>query len=105
MHGQLHELPNQMAVVEQISKHATSLGDSGTAGAQIHDALSSLISANSAPVTVEVPLDQWSAEATPAGTAAPDNAEVDLDAINIAADLLANARTRLSAWGVAQWCV
>ena len=99
MHGQLHELPNQMAVVEQISKHATSLGDSGTAGAQIREALSSLISANSAPVTVEVPLDQWSAEATPAGTAAPDNAEVDLDAINIAADLLANAKNPIICLG------
>ena len=39
MHGQLHELPNQMAVVDQLSKHATAMRDDAAAPAQIAEAL------------------------------------------------------------------
>lgn len=99
MHGQLHELPNQMGVVDQISKHAASLTDPATAGAQIRQAFSALISANSAPVTVDCPLDHWSAPAASAGVAQPDNPEVDLDAIADAADLLASAKNPIICLG------
>lgn len=99
MHGQLHELPDQMGVVSQISKHSEALHDPTTAGEQIRAAFSSLISANSAPVTVETPLDHWSAPATSAGMAEAQNPEVDLDAIHAAADLLANAKNPILVLG------
>ena len=89
MHGQLHELPNQMAVVDQLSKHAVGLRNADKASDQIAGALHALISGNPAPVTVECPLDLWSAPGSPITVPEATFPEVDLDAINRAADLLA----------------
>ena len=99
MHGQLHELPDQMAVVAQISKHAEALRDPAAAPAQITAVMEALISGHTAPVSIECPLDLWIAEC--AAPAAPEarHPEVDLDAINRAADLLANAKAPMIVLG------
>ena len=59
MHGQLHELPNQMAVVDQLSKHAVGLRDDAAAPGQIAGALAAFLGGNPKPVTIECPLDMW----------------------------------------------
>ena len=91
MHGQLHELPNQMAVVDQLSKHAVGLRAATEAPGQIATALHALISGNPAPVTVECPLDLWSAPGSLVQIPDPEFPAVDTDAIDQAADLLANS--------------
>ncbi|MEM9138362.1 MAG: thiamine pyrophosphate-dependent enzyme [Pseudomonadota bacterium] len=92
MHGQLHEIPNQMAVVDQISKHAVGLRAAADAPGQIAAAFRALISGHPAPVTVECPLDLWSSPVDPVAPGDPAFPEVDQDAIDRAADLLAASR-------------
>ena len=92
MHGQLHELPNQMAVVDQLSKHSCGLRDDNAAPRQIADVFGALLSGHPAPVTLECPLDMWKVPANAVASPNPVFAEVDPDAIDKAADLLANAR-------------
>lgn len=92
MHGMLHELPNQVAVVDQISKHTEQLREAGAAPAQIAEAFRQLAGGYPAPVSVECPLDLWSLAADMAtGAASPDPA-VDTDAIERAAKALAGAK-------------
>ena len=93
MHGQLHELPNQMAVVDQLSKHATAMRDDAAAPAQIAEALGAVLGGHPAPVTLECPLDMWKVPGSAVATPEPVFPEVDQDAIERAADLLANAKT------------
>ena len=92
MHGMLHEIPDQMAVLSQISKHAEGLQDPAKAPGQIARAFESLIGGHPAPVTVEVPLDLWSAEAGAMHVDQPVFPEVDPDAIDRAAEVLAKAK-------------
>ena len=92
MHGQLHEIPNQMAVVDQMSKHAAALRDKATAPGQIAAALQALIGGHPAPVAVECPLDLWSAPAGPITVPEPEFPAVDTDAIDRAADALAESK-------------
>ncbi|MEM7188140.1 MAG: thiamine pyrophosphate-dependent enzyme [Pseudomonadota bacterium] len=92
MHGQLHELPDQMAVVAQISKNATALRDEAEAPEQIAAAMHALVSGHPAPVTVECPLDMWKLPAEAAKVPIPHYADVDTDAIDRAAELLVNAK-------------
>ncbi|MEM7422650.1 MAG: thiamine pyrophosphate-dependent enzyme [Pseudomonadota bacterium] len=99
MHGQLHELPDQMGVVSQISKHAVALRDPAAIGGQIDGALSALVNGHTAPVTVECPLDVWIAPAEMPGAIKPESPPVDQDAINAAADLLAGARNPIICLG------
>ncbi len=88
-HGMLHELPDQMAVVHQISKRAEALRDDKTAPVQIAEALHALLGGHPAPVTVECPLDLWSVPANACSFPEPVYPSVDTDAVERAADLLA----------------
>jgi acetolactate synthase-1/2/3 large subunit len=99
MHGMLHELPDQMALLSQMSKHAVSLKDPRTAPAEINAAIAALAGGHSGPVTVECPLDLWLAEGPEVAPTAPVFPEVDLDAINHAADLLASSKAPLIVLG------
>ena len=99
MHGQLHELPNQMAVVDQLSKHSTGLRVDADAPAEIAEALAVLIGGHPAPVTVECPLDMWKVPGTRVATPAPAYPEVDVDAIDRAAELLATAKNPIICLG------
>ncbi len=94
-HGLLHEIPDQLSVLAQISKHAVALRDAGQAPGQIARAFHALLSDRPAPVTVECPLDLWTAEAAEQPVPAPDFPPVDTDAIERAAKLLAGAERPL----------
>jgi acetolactate synthase-1/2/3 large subunit len=91
MHGLLHELPDQMAVLGQISKSAAALRDARAAGGEVATALSAVAGGHPKPVTVECPLDLWAARTEAPTPPAPAFPEVDEDAIARAADLLAAA--------------
>jgi acetolactate synthase I/II/III large subunit len=67
-HGLLHEIPDQLSVLAQISKYATALRDPALAPGQIAAAFHALLSNNPAPVTLECPLDLWTAPAEGAAT-------------------------------------
>ncbi len=99
MHGQLHELPNQMAVVDQLSKHAVGLRDDAAAPGQIAGAISAVLGGHPSPVTLECPLDMWKVEGAEVSTPQPEFAEVDMDAIEAAADLLAAAKNPIICLG------
>lgn len=94
-HGLLHEIPDQLSVLAQISKHAVALRDAGAAPGQIAGAFHALRSGRPAPVTVECPLDLWTAEAVQQAVPEPDLPPVDTDAIDRAARLLARAERPL----------
>ena len=91
MHGLLHELPDQMAVLGQISKHAAPLRDARAAGGAVATSFAALAGGHPKPVTIETPLDFWAAATEAAEVPAPAFPEVDEEAIAKAADLLAAA--------------
>lgn len=99
MHGMLHELPDQMALLSQISKHAVTLADASTAPGEISKAFGALTGGHPGPVTVECPLDLWLAEGPDAAPVTAEFPEVDLDAIARAADLLAASKAPLIVLG------
>lgn len=58
--GVLHELPNQSAVVEQVTKHNEYISSGADAFDQVNRALVALLTGEPRPVTIEVPVDVWS---------------------------------------------
>ncbi len=94
-HGLLHEIPDQLSVLAQISKHAVALRDPAEAPGQIAAALHALVSGHPAPVTLECPLDLWTAPAEAVPVPEPEHPQVDTDAIERAAALLAGAERPL----------
>ncbi|HEY8093680.1 MAG TPA: thiamine pyrophosphate-dependent enzyme [Acidimicrobiales bacterium] len=94
--GVLHELPDQTAVLRQVTKQAELLVDPASAAAQIQRALDGLVAGRPRPVSIEVPADRWSAPAEPTLTdPSADRPALDLDAIERAATLLAGAERPL----------
>ena len=63
--GVLHELPDQTAILGQLTKHTELLADPAAAAAQVQRALDALVGGRPRPVSVEVPVDRWSAPAEP----------------------------------------
>ncbi len=57
--GVLHELPDQHAIVEQVTKHAALLADPTAATESLQRALDAVVSGRPRPVSVEVPVDRW----------------------------------------------
>ena len=98
MHGMLHEIPDQMAVLSQMSKHSVALRDRARAPGQVTEAFRRLISGDPKPVTVECPLDLWVAPGGPVDVA-PEHPPVDTDAIERAAALLSGAKRPLIVLG------
>lgn len=94
-HGLLHEIDRQMAVLDQISKHAFAVRGPETAAAEIARAFHELISGHPAPVTVECPLDFWWSESEAVPIPEPSFPDVDADAIDEAARALAAAKEPL----------
>lgn len=94
-HGLLHEIPDQLSVLARISKYATALRDPGQAPAEIAGALHALLSGHPAPVTLECPLDLWTAPAEALPVPEPEFPALDTDAIERAAALLAGAERPL----------
>lgn len=61
--GVLHELPDQHAILRQLTKHSVLLDDPATATAELQAALDALVGGRPRPVSVEVPVNRWRSEA------------------------------------------
>ena len=59
MYGMLHELPDQLAILSQLTKHAEGIYDAEQAVTQIERIFSQLVSGPPRPVGLEVPMDVW----------------------------------------------
>ena len=94
--GVLHEMVDQTAVLEQVTKHTESIAEPTHAVAQIQRAIDALMSGRPRPVSVEIPSDLWSAKA-PGELHIPQVLTPTLDdaAIDRAAALLSDARRPL----------
>jgi acetolactate synthase I/II/III large subunit len=94
--GVLHELPNQNAILGQVTKHAALLDDPVSAVSDLQSALHALVSDRPRPVSVEVPVDRWRSHA--AGTLrapSPATPAVDEVALDRAADVIRGAERPL----------
>ncbi len=94
--GVLHELPDQTAVLEQVSKHATYIGDGSQAIDQVQAAIDALMANEARPVSIEVSQTAWSSPADGMLTAPRQTTpELNADAITEAASLLGQAERPL----------
>ena len=94
--GALHEIPDQLGVLERLTKWATRIDHATDAPGKVNEAFRQLLSGRHRPVAVEMPLDQMaqSAAVELMGAAEPyANPPVDEDAVNEAADMLAAAKS------------
>ena len=66
--GALHDLPDQTAILEQLTKHTAVIHDPATAEVQVQAAIDAVHSGLPRPVSIEVPVDVWGKPA--AGTIA-----------------------------------
>ncbi len=95
-YGALHELPDQLGVLERLTRHAERISDGADAHAVLQRAMTALRSGRQGPVAVEVPTDVWSAavESAPGDLVAPvrPGPQPDSAAIAEAAQLMAGAK-------------
>lgn len=94
--GTLHDLPDQTAILQQLTKTTVVADDPARAAADIQRAVDDLHTGMPRPVSLEIPVDVWGRES--AGTIeAPsvETPELDTDALHRAAGLLAEARNPL----------
>jgi len=57
--GALHDLPDQTAILRQLTKHQEVIHDPATAAAQVQTAIDQVHSGLPRPVSIEVPVDRW----------------------------------------------
>jgi acetolactate synthase-1/2/3 large subunit len=94
--GALHDLPDQTAILSQLTKHAAVADHPDTAAGVVQGALDALHSGVPRPVSLEVPVDVWGLQAAGAISApAVENPALDGEAIERAAEVLAEARNPL----------
>ena len=94
--GVLHELPDQHAILQQLTKHATIVDDTERAVDVIQVALDSLVSDRPRPVSIEVPVDQWRSSAGGSlRTPLRSLPTIDQDALDRAVDALRRAERPL----------
>jgi len=94
--GALHDLPDQTAILDQLTKETVVIHDPAAAGQQVQHAIDAVHSGLPRPVSIEVPVDVWGKPAS--GTIGAPNVAtpaIDPAAIEDAAALLANARRPL----------
>jgi acetolactate synthase-1/2/3 large subunit len=94
--GALHDLPDQTAILRQLTKTAIAVDDVSTAASQVQHAVDALVSGMPRPVSLEVPVDVWGRPA-PGSITAPHAGRPALDegAIERAAELLSSAERPL----------
>lgn len=94
--GTLHDLPDQTAILSQLTKHTAAVNDPDDAAGLIQGAIDAVHSGLPRPVSLEVPVDVWSKPAD--GIIAPPTTTmpaIDQGAIDKAAALLAKAQRPL----------
>jgi acetolactate synthase-1/2/3 large subunit len=91
--GQLHEIPDQLAVMRGLTKWADRIRAPYEAPAKIDEAFRQMLSGRHRPAAIECPIDVWSrmAPVVLRQPAQPDTAPVDIDAAERAAKLLGTA--------------
>ncbi len=91
--GQLHEIPDQLAVMRGLTKWADRIRAPHEAPGKITEAFRQMRSGRPRPVAVECPIDVWSraAPVVLCAPAQPEQAPVDTDAAARAAKLLGEA--------------
>ena len=93
--GHLHELPDQLATLASIVKHADRIDDVANTSAQMNEAFRQMQSGRPGPASIEMCWDtmakSWDVEIGPGNTAI-DKPAVNDDEINDAAELIANAK-------------
>jgi len=62
--GTLHDLPDQTAILSQLTKHTTVVHDPKTAATEIQQGIDALHSGVPRPVSIEVPVDVWAKPAS-----------------------------------------
>ena len=92
----LHELPDQTAILSQLTKQVELVVDPTLAGAQVQRSIDAVVSGRPRPVAIEVTADRWSAPAEPVLVdPVASRPTVDTAAIERAAALLAGAERPL----------
>jgi acetolactate synthase-1/2/3 large subunit len=94
-YGLLHEIPDQLGIMERLTKSAARITGAADAAAKITDAFSQLRNGCPKPVALECPMTTWSDRAQfdqPLEKALREPVEIDLDAIGAAARILGAAR-------------
>lgn len=61
--GELHEIPDQLAIINQFCKRAVRIDDPNRAAAQIAEVMAALAHGRPRPVAIEVPMDVWALDA------------------------------------------
>ena len=90
--GVLHELPDQTAILTQLTKQVELVVDPTLAGAQVQRSIDAVVSGRPRPVAIEVTADRWSAPAEPVLVdPVASRPAVDAATIERAAALLAGA--------------
>lgn len=91
--GALHDLPDQNAIMQQLTKQATVVHDPATAAAQIQHAVDAVHSGLPRPVSIEVPVDVWGTPAPGSiGAPTPTMPEALSADIERAAAIIASAK-------------
>lgn len=94
--GVLHEIPDELAVLQALTKQAATITDAGRAAGDIESAFAALKNGPPRPVGLEVPMNLWrSATGADGAQAAPvlPGPAVDADKIAAAAKLIAAAKS------------
>jgi acetolactate synthase I/II/III large subunit len=94
--GVLHELADQHAILQQLTKRAELIDDGQTAATNLQAALDALVSDRPRPVSIEVPVDRWRTPA-PGTIREPTRSRppVDQDALDRALTAIAHAERPL----------
>lgn len=92
--GQLHEIPDQLAIMRGLTKWSDRINAPADAPLKVAEAFRHMRSGRARPVGLECAIDVWgrkAAVALPPGPCAPDLVPVDTDAAEAAAKLLGGA--------------
>jgi len=97
-YGLLHEIPDQLAIMRGLTKHAARIRGPAEAPALVAEAFRQMREGRPRPVALECAIDVWNRAAdvaVPAGPAMPEPLPIDSDAIARAATMLAKAERPL----------
>ncbi len=100
--GHLHELPNQLATMQTLTKWAARIDDVTTTPDVLDKAFREMLSGRRGPVSVEMPWDVMARKVeVPAGAdpATPATAPLNFDEISAAAKLIAESKNPMIAVG------
>jgi acetolactate synthase-1/2/3 large subunit len=91
--GALHEIPDQLGVLQRLTKWAARIDGPDQAAGLTHEAFRQMRTGRQRPVSLECAIDVWAkrGETAAAANAAPEAPALDLAAIAAAASLLAKA--------------